>query len=82
MKIRMIEVIKTNEGIHFNVRVLPRSSRNQIVGEEACSLKIKPNAPPAEGEADKALISFLAEVLDLAKSNIVIVRGETLPISW
>lgn len=73
----MIDVIKTNDGIRFNVKVLPRSSRNQIVGEEAGSLKIKLNAPPVEGEANKALISFLADILGLAKRDIVIVKGET-----
>ncbi|MBO8158575.1 DUF167 domain-containing protein [Thermosyntropha sp.] len=72
----MIEIVNTDDGVRFNVKVIPRSSRNQIVGDEAGILKIKLNAPPVEGEANKALISFLADVLRIAKSNVLILKGE------
>jgi len=34
-------------------------------------------APPVEGRANAALLSFLADILDVSRSKIEIVAGET-----
>jgi len=61
----------------LKVRVVPRASKNEIVGEMADgSLKIKLKAPPVDGKANEALIEFLSEEWGVAKSKIKIVRGE------
>jgi len=73
----MIDVKETADGITFAVRVLPRSSRNEIVGESEGVLKIKLTAPPVEGAANKALIEFLSGKLKVAKSRISIVTGQS-----
>jgi len=65
------------DGICLEIQVQPRSSRNQIVGEQEGRLKIKLTAPPVEGEANQALINFLAGILDLPKRNISLLRGES-----
>jgi uncharacterized protein len=65
------------EGITFQVRVLPRSSRNQIAGVSEGVLKIKLTAPPVEGAANEMLIEFLSDKLKIAKSKISIVRGQS-----
>lgn len=56
---------------------MPRSSKNEIVGEIQGALKIKLTAPPVEGEANAALISFLAGVAGVPRKNVVLVRGDT-----
>ncbi len=62
--------------VTFAVRVVPRSSRNQIVGVESGALKIKLTAPPVEGAANAALIEFVAEWLGVRRSAVSIVRGD------
>ena len=65
-------------GAAITVKVLPRSSKNEIAGIlEDGTVKIRLTAAPVEGQANKALIDFLAEVLDIAKSKIEIIGGMT-----
>ena len=62
----------------MTVRVMPRASRNEIVGIMSDgTVKIRLTAPPVEGKANEALIKFLADVLGVARSRIDIVAGET-----
>jgi uncharacterized protein (TIGR00251 family) len=49
-----------------------------VVGADGRSaLQLRLAAPPVDGAANKALIAFLADALDLRKSDIVIRSGET-----
>ncbi len=67
---------ETQAGVTFSVRVVPRSSRNQIVGVEGEALKIKLTAPPVEGAANAALVEFIAEWLGVRKNAVSIVSGD------
>jgi hypothetical protein len=70
--------ITTNAaGVCLEVQVQPRSSRNQIVGEQDGRLKIKLTAPPVEGEANQALIDYLARMLQVPKKNVKLLKGES-----
>jgi uncharacterized protein (TIGR00251 family) len=63
-------------GSALAVRVTPRASHNKIV--EVMSdgtIKIHIAAPPVDGEANKQLLAFLADVLKIPKSHIEIVAG-------
>lgn len=64
-------------GVCLEVQVQPRSSRNQVVGEQDGRLKIKLTAPPVEGEANQALINYLAHLLELPRRNIKLLKGES-----
>lgn len=64
-------------GICLEIQVQPRSSRNQVVGEQDGRLKIKLTAPPVEGEANQALINYLAQLLQIPKKNIKLLKGES-----
>lgn len=69
--------ITTREGtVDFDVRVAPRASRAAILGVHDGALKIALTAPPVDGEANAALVAFLAKALGVPKSAVVIVRGE------
>jgi len=59
------------------VKVLPKTSREEIVGWENDALKIRLKAVPEKGEANKALIAFLSKTLGISKQSISIVSGET-----
>ena len=63
-------------GAALPVKVVPRASKNEIVGVgEDGTLRIRVTAPPVEGAANEAVIELLADVLGIAKSNIDIVAG-------
>jgi len=62
----------------IKIRVLPRSSKNEVVGEMADGvLKIKLTAAPVDGAANEALIKLLADHFDKPKNKIKIVAGAT-----
>jgi uncharacterized protein (TIGR00251 family) len=64
-------------GVELLVLVQPRASRTKIVGEHDGRLKIALAAPPVDGEANAALIEFLAERCDVRRSEIELLDGET-----
>lgn len=66
---------KTNNGLIVRLKIIPNSSRNEIIWENE-GLKVKITAQPIENKANKALIEFLSKTLKIAKSNIQIIKGE------
>lgn len=62
----------------IKIRVLPRSSKNEVIGEMADgTLKVKLTAPPVDGKANNSLIELLADYFDKPKSKIKIAAGAT-----
>lgn len=62
----------------IKIKVLPRSSSNEVIGEMADgTLKIKLTAPPIDGKANEALIKLLAEHFSVPKNKIKLVSGLT-----
>ena len=73
---------KTEDGWLLRVRISPNSSSCLINGvylnaEGVAFLKVSVNAVPEKGKANKELVAFLAKKLKIAKTRILIVRGET-----
>lgn len=66
---------KTDKGLIVRLKIIPNSSRNEIIWENE-ALKVKIMAQPIENKANKALIEFLSKTLKTAKSNIQIIKGE------
>jgi uncharacterized protein len=60
----------------FAVRVQPRASKDEIVGEIAGAIKIRLQAPALEGRANEALVEFLAQLLKTPKGAVRILSGE------
>jgi len=71
----MIPVKETQKGLVIQVRVLPRSSRCELVGIQDGALKIKLTSPPLEGKANDECVRFLADQLKIRKSQVEIVAG-------
>ncbi|NLD35575.1 MAG: YggU family protein [Desulfatiglans sp.] len=57
-------------------KILPKSSRNEIMGLEEGIVKIKVTAPPVEGMANKAVIELISKELKIPKKDIEIVSGD------
>ncbi len=64
-------------GVVVEVLVQPRASRTRVVGEHDGRLKIQLAAPPVDGEANAALVAFLADALGVRKADVTIERGDT-----
>ena len=64
-------------GAELDLLVQPRASRTRTVGEHDGRLKLQLAAPPVDGEANAALVEFVAEALGVRKSDVAIVRGDT-----
>ena len=60
----------------IRVKVIPKGSRNEIVGWEGDLLKVKIAAAPDKGKANEALVRFLAKEWDTAPSHIRILSGQ------
>ena len=73
----MIEVSEKNGAVYFTVRVVPRASRSEIVGELDGAVKIRLASPPVGGAANAELIKLLSKQLSVPKSNISIISGQT-----
>ena len=73
----MIESTHENNAVIFTVRVIPRSSRSEIIGSHEGVLKVKLNAPPVEGAANAELLKLFAKKLGISRSRVSIVSGET-----
>ena len=57
------------------IKVIPGAPGNRIIGRRGDELVVKIVAPPEEGKANRELVSFLARTLEIAKSEITLVRG-------
>jgi len=72
-----VKLSDVNGAVSFAVRVIPRASLSEIVGEHDGAMKVRLAAPPVDGAANAELISLLAKRLGVAKSDVAIVAGET-----
>ena len=63
--------------IIINVTVVPKSSRDAIVGILGDTVKVAVTAPPVDGKANAYVCKFLAGEFKTAKSNVSIIKGET-----
>jgi len=54
------------------VQVQPNSRKNEIASFEDGVLKVKISAPPVKGKANRELIEFLSDILNISKGSIII----------
>lgn len=76
---------ETKDGLALTVRLTPRGGRDALDGVETLAdgkpvLKIRVRAAPSEGEANAALLAFLARLLDEPRSRLTLLAGATARI--
>lgn len=72
-----INLSGTDGAARLTVRVVPRADRNAVDGvTETGALRVRLVAPPVDGAANTALISYLSTILGVPKRAITILRGE------
>lgn len=70
-----MEFSESDGAISFNVRVVPRASKSEIVGEHDGNLRVRISAPPVDGAANDELVRVLAKFFGVAKSDVEIRSG-------
>ena len=73
----MINYSEKDGILRFQVRVVPRASQSQIVGEHDGALRVRIAAPPVAGAANEELVDLLARKLGVARSAIKITGGHS-----
>lgn len=71
-----LAIQKKNGSLTFPTRVVPRAKKNEITGVEEGTLKVRITAPPVRGQANEALVEYLAQVLGVRRQQVEIVRGQ------
>ncbi|HSP62872.1 MAG TPA: DUF167 domain-containing protein [Pyrinomonadaceae bacterium] len=64
-----------DRGLTFAVRIVPRASRSEIVGEHDGALRVRIAAPPVDGAANRELVRTLAKIFKLPQNAVEIVSG-------
>ena len=73
----MIDIKVEDNSVSFSVRVIPQSSKSEIVGEHDGAMKVKLKAPPVDGAANDEMIRLLAKELGVSRSEVEITSGQT-----
>lgn len=77
----LVNTLRSHKELHLKVKVIPKSSRSEIIGLMADgTLKAKVQAPPERGKANAELCVLLAKALNVSPRNVVVVRGENSPL--
>ena len=67
----------TKDGVLIRVHASPRAKRHEIQAVHGDALKVRIQAPPVEGKANRALLKFLAAELGCPATSLDVVRGRT-----
>lgn len=65
-----------DDGLVLRLYIQPKASRDSIVGLHGDELKVAITAPPVDGQANAHLIKFLSKQFRVAKSLVIIEKGE------
>lgn len=69
--------VNQESSVTFTVRVVPRSSRSEIVGEMDGAVKVRLTSPPVDGAANAELIKLIAKKFGVSRSAVEIIGGDT-----
>ena len=61
----------------ISVKITPNAKQNSVISETDGVWTFKIASQPIEGKANAELIKYLSKILDIAKSNITIDKGQT-----
>ncbi|MDQ1728251.1 MAG: uncharacterized protein QOD33_376 [Pyrinomonadaceae bacterium] len=73
----MIDYSEKNGRLIFKVRVVPRASRSELMGEHDGALRVRLAAPPVAGAANEELLRLLARTFNVARAAVEISAGQT-----
>jgi len=71
-----VRITEKDGTVSFAVRVQPRASRDEIVGDYLDGLKVRLTAPPVDDRANESLRELLAVRLKVPLAAVRIASGE------
>ncbi|MBP7935485.1 MAG: DUF167 domain-containing protein [Phycisphaerae bacterium] len=75
----VIELRQQGGDVLLPVKVVPKASRDRIVGELDGALKIAVSAPPEKGAANKAVCTLVARTLGIRAQQVNVDSGHGSP---
>jgi len=73
----VLELNEKDGGVTIKVRVAPRASRTEIIGEHAGAIKLRVAAPPVDGKANEECRRYLAKLLKVGATSVEIISGDS-----
>jgi uncharacterized protein (TIGR00251 family) len=68
-------LVTSERTLLLHLHIVPGAARSELAGSHGDRLKVRIKAPPSDGAANRELVRFLADLLDLAPSSLEITRG-------
>lgn len=65
----------SSDGVLLSLHVQPGAKKTEVAGLYGETLKLRLAAPPVDGKANAALMTYLARQLGLPRSQLVLVSG-------
>lgn len=72
----MSAVVSSQDGLVLRLYIQPKASRDAIIGLHGDEVKVAITAPPVDGQANAHLVKLLAKQFRVAKSQVLIEKGE------
>ncbi len=60
----------------LQLQVQPRAARTEWAGLHENRIRLRLNAPPVEGKANRACIEWVAKSFSVPKSRVTVIRGQ------
>ena len=73
----MFELNEKDGAVTIRVKVQPRASKTEIVGEHAGAIKLRVAAPPVDGKANEECRRFLAKLFGVSATSVEIISGDS-----
>lgn len=73
----MLELNEKDGAVTIRIKVQPRASRTEIVGEHDGAIKLRVAAPPIDGKANEECRRFLAKLFDVSATSVEIISGDS-----
>jgi uncharacterized protein (TIGR00251 family) len=71
----MLALQQRGPDVLLPVAVQPRAARNAVAGLYGNRLKLSLTAPPVEGAANDACLRLLADLLEVSRSRLSLIKG-------
>lgn len=67
----------SGDDVLITIHVQPGAKKTEVAGLYGGALKLRLAAPPVDGKANDTLIAFLAKILNISRSRLNLVSGQT-----
>lgn len=73
----MVWWTQQTNSVRLTLHIQPGAKKTEVAGEHGDALKIRLAAPPVDGKANQALMSYLAERFGVPQRQVTLKQGET-----